>query len=67
MNTETNQSTENKKPTHTLFATQTVNGQTTRIRVGVAWKHNKGDGFNIALDNLVAFANKTDDQKPEPN
>jgi hypothetical protein len=67
MNTETYQSTEDKKPTHTLFATQTVNGKTTRVRVGVAWKHKKGDGFNVSIDNLVAFANKQDDEQSETN
>ena len=28
------------------------------VRVGVAWKHSKGEGFNIALNDMVAFANK---------
>tara|TARA_R100000697_G_C5347402_1_gene170820 strand:- start:326 stop:529 length:204 start_codon:yes stop_codon:yes gene_type:complete len=67
MNTETNQSTENKRPTHTLFASQTIDGQEVKIRVGVAWKHKKGDGFNIALDNLVAFTNKKSDENTETN
>ena len=47
-----------KHPTHTLFVTNYVNGSPIRLRVGVAWKHQKGNGFNIALDNLVAFENK---------
>lgn len=67
MNTENNQSTEDKRPTHTLFATQTIEGQEVKIRVGVAWKHKKGEGFNVALDNLVAFANKKSEQTTETN
>jgi len=65
MNTQNNQSTEDKRPTHTLFASQTIDGKEVKIRVGVAWKHKKGDGFNIALDNLVAFANKKSDDTAE--
>lgn len=64
MNTESQQTTEDKRPTHTLFASQNINGEEVKIRVGVAWKHNKGDGFNIALDNLVAFANKKNPEAP---
>ena len=53
-----------KAPTHTLFVTNTINGSTVRLRVGVAWKHEKGNGFNIALDNFVAFENKPKDENP---
>ena len=56
-------SNEGKKPTHTLYATQSINGSQVRVRVGVAWRHNKGTGLNIALDNLVAFENKPKDEK----
>ena len=57
-------SEEDKKPSHTLYATQTLNGNKVRVRVGVAWKHNTGHGFNIALDNLVAFANTPKEDLP---
>lgn len=51
-----------KYPTHTLFATNNVNGKLIQLRVGVAWKHEKGNGFNISLDNIVAFENKPKDE-----
>ncbi len=63
LSTNEEQQSVNKKPTHTLFATNSVNGNMVRLRVGVAWKHKKGNGFNIALDNLVAFENKV--KEPE--
>ena len=62
--TEQTQNNDTKKqPTHTLYVTNYVNGSPVRLRVGVAWKHSKGNGLNIALDNIVAFENKEKEVK----
>ena len=45
-------------PTHTIYVNSYVNKQPIKVRVGVAWKHSKGGGFNISFDNMVAFENK---------
>jgi hypothetical protein len=47
-----------KKPTHIIYAKAYISKQPVNVRVGVAWKHSKGDGFNIQLDQMVAFVNK---------
>ena len=46
------------KPTHTLYTKSYVDGSSKLVKVGVAWKHSKGDGFNISLNDIVAFENK---------
>ena len=50
--------TKSKQPTHTLYTNTYVDNTPKLVRVGVAWKHSKGEGFNIALNDMVAFANK---------
>ncbi|MGB5943283.1 MAG: hypothetical protein WBG71_10405 [Leeuwenhoekiella sp.] len=47
-----------KHPTHTLFINQRFDGNLIRVKAGVAWKHSKGDGLNISLNDMVAFENK---------
>lgn len=54
--------TKGKHPTHTLFVTNYLNGSPIRLRIGAAWKHEKGNGFNISLDDIVAFENKPKDE-----
>ena len=51
-------SNSDKHPTHTLFINQRFDGNLIRVKAGVAWKHSKGDGFNISLNDMVAFENK---------
>lgn len=68
--TEENQekSTESKKPTHTIYAKTYINGNPINVRVGAAWKHSKGTGFNIQIDQMVAFENKPkEDKKNDQN
>ncbi len=59
---EENNLKKGNKPTHTLYVTNYINGNPIQARIGVAWKHDKGNGFNISLDNIVAFENKSKDQ-----
>jgi hypothetical protein len=57
--TDTNtQPSKDKRPTHTVFAKTYIDGSQHNIKIGVAWKHSKGDGFNISLNDMVAFENK---------
>jgi len=58
--TNTTQNTLDKDttPTHKVFVNAYMNGQPIKVKVGVAWKHSKGNGFNISLDNMVVFENK---------
>ena len=55
------------KPTHILYVTNYSNGKPVQNRVGVAWKHEKGNGLNISLDSIVAFENKPKDQPTTSN
>tara|TARA_B100001250_G_scaffold371975_1_gene357126 strand:+ start:765 stop:968 length:204 start_codon:yes stop_codon:yes gene_type:complete len=64
MTTEERTNQPSKKPTHTVFANTYINGRPVNIRVGAAWKHSKGSGFNISLDSLVAFENKPNEEQP---
>ncbi len=65
---QTKEGEKGKRPTHTLFVTNYVNGSPIRLRIGAAWKHEKGNGFNIALDDIVAFENKPkEDGQTKPN
>ena len=53
--------TETKKsnpPTHTIYVESYINNQPLKVKVGVAWQHSKGNGFNISLNKMVAFENK---------
>lgn len=54
--------TKGKKPTHTLYTNSYVDNNPKLVKVGVAWKHSKGEGFNIALNDIVAFENKEKDE-----
>jgi len=57
-NTTKNPNSTGKKPTHTLYGSTYINGSQVKVRVGVAWQHDKGNGFNISLDNMVMFENR---------
>ena len=52
------------KPSHTLYTKSYVDGQSKLVKVGVAWQHSKGNGFNISINDMVAFENK---EKQEPS
>jgi hypothetical protein len=49
-----NEQTSSKRPTHTAYSVReyTKNGQKESdwTRIGVAWAHKDGDGFDIILD-----------------
>ncbi|WP_303316857.1 hypothetical protein Q4Q34_08615 [Flavivirga abyssicola] len=53
-----------KRPTHTVFVETRIHGKPHNIKIGAAWKHSKGDGFNISLNNMVVFENKAKDETP---
>ncbi len=57
-NTIENISDKDKTPTHKVFVNAYMNGSPVKVKVGVAWKHTKGNGFNISLDNMVVFENR---------
>jgi hypothetical protein len=46
------------QPTHGVYIKTYVSGSPVNVRVGVAWKHSKGSGFNISLNDMVVFENK---------
>ncbi len=49
-NTET-QTAASKAPTHIAYHTKkTKSGESYRTRIGAAWAHKTGNGFNIQLD-----------------
>lgn len=52
------------KPTHNVYAKAYVNGQKLNVKIGGAWKHSKGNGFNISLNDMVVFEN-TPKSKPQ--
>jgi len=64
-NTTQNIADKDKTPTHKVFVNAYINSQPVKVKVGVAWKHSKGDGFNISLDNMVAFENKDISEKSD--
>ncbi len=55
-----------RKPTHTVFVETYIQGKSHNVKVGAAWKHSKGGGFNISLNNMVVFENKTKGENPNP-
>ena len=54
--------TKGKKPTHTLFVKTYIDGKPHNVKAGAAWKHSKGDGFNIVFNDMVVFENKVKDE-----
>jgi len=54
----TDQTKKGKSPTHTLYVKSYIDGNPVNVKAGVAWKHSKGDGFNLSLNDMVAFENK---------
>ena len=51
--TKTNAKTENARPTHGVFqVTEKENGKKFWTRLGAAWAHKDGKGFNIRLKSL---------------
>jgi hypothetical protein len=51
------------KPTHTVYTKTYIDGNAVNVRIGVAWKHSKGNGFNISLNDMVVFENKPKEEK----
>ena len=47
-----NHSVSSKTPTHTVSQVRDSNGKSYWTRVGSAWAHKDGKGFNIQLDAL---------------
>ena len=65
MTNNTNQNEQAKKqPTHILYINSYVDGKPRKVKVGAAWQHSKGNGFNIALNDMVAFENTPRDETP---
>ncbi|MEM6721122.1 MAG: hypothetical protein AAF611_17465 [Bacteroidota bacterium] len=55
--THNNELKTGNKPTHFVYAKAYINGQKLNVKIGAAWKHSKGNGFNISLDDMVVFEN----------
>jgi hypothetical protein len=67
MTDNTNQnSSKGKQPTHILYMDAYVDNKPRKVKVGAAWQHSKGGGFNIALNDIVAFENKAKDETTSP-
>ena len=63
MTNNTNQNEQAKKqPTHILYINSYVDGKARKVKVGAAWQHSKGNGFNITLNDMVAFENTLRDE-----
>jgi hypothetical protein len=56
-----------KLPTHILYMDAYVDNKPRKVKVGAAWQHSKGGGFNIALNDIVAFENKAKDETTTPS
>ncbi|MEO1033390.1 MAG: hypothetical protein AAFX55_18525 [Bacteroidota bacterium] len=56
-----------KNPTHTLYVKSYIDGNSVNVKAGVAWKHSKGDGFNISLNDMVVFENKPREEGSKNN
>jgi hypothetical protein len=53
MTTTTNETTGAKAPSHVAYQVRdTGNGKSYWIRVGAAWSHNDGKGFNVQLESV---------------
>jgi hypothetical protein len=50
MSQDTNTSGESKKPTHIAYQVRDGNEKGYWTRIGVAWPHKDGKGFNIQLE-----------------
>jgi len=66
MFTLSDQKSKDKNPTHAIYVTRKRGNEIDYITVGVAWKHQKGDGFNISLNRMVAFPLDKNGEKPQP-
>ena len=55
--TQNQESKKGNRPTHSVYAKAYVNGQKLNVKIGGAWKHSKGTGFNISLNDMVIFEN----------
>lgn len=66
----TNQTTNAKKPTHTVYSVKTKNDteKPVWLKVGAAWAHSDGEGLNLILNLLgqdIPLTIRPNKPKPE--